>query len=104
DGGVDEAVVGARPRALGGARQALLAQELGRTGEVAVSLDQGALAVHHPRAGGVTEFLDHRGGDLGHQDPSPAGTGASSASASALAGGSAGASSATISSPSGSVE
>src|SRR6476646_7102117 len=100
--GVDEALVGAAPRTLGGAREALLPKELGRPGDVAVGLDQRALAVHHPRAGRVAELLDHRGGDLGHQDPSPAATGASSRSA--VAAGSDGATSATIASPSGSVE
>src|SRR4051812_1855848 len=101
---VDPALVGASPGALGRAREPLLAQELRCAPDVAVGLDQRALAVHHPGAGRVAELLDHRRVDVGHQDPSPPGAegpaGADASAGSSLAPGSAGISSATISSPS----
>src|SRR4051794_33331839 len=89
---VDPALVGASPGALGRAREPLLAQELRCARDVAVGLDQRALAVHHPGAGRVAELLNHRGVDIGHQDPSPTGAeGSAGAEASAGAEGSAGA-------------
>src|ERR1700688_852548 len=64
---VDEALIGAPPcfrRCTGGS---LGTQPVLDPVHVAVASDQGALAVHHPRAGALPQGLDHRRGDLGHQ-------------------------------------
>jgi hypothetical protein len=48
-------------RALGGLAEAALAQQLLSGLDVAACLDEGALAVHHPRAGQLAELLDESG-------------------------------------------
>jgi len=48
------------PSALGGAGQALLAQQDFRALDVAVRLLERALALHHRRSGEVAQFLDER--------------------------------------------
>src|SRR5215210_8099133 len=52
--------------ALGGLPEALLAQELLRRLDVTTRVDERSLGVHHPRAGEITQLLDERGGDRGH--------------------------------------
>src|SRR4051794_38024981 len=60
---LDDAL-GRRPRAaLRGLRLTLHAQDLDRLFDVPVRLDEGALAVHHPRAGAFAELLHVLGGD-----------------------------------------
>ena len=54
---------------LGGSGQTLLAQPVDRGFDVASGLGQRLLAVHHAGAGLLAQFLDKRGGNLGHGHP-----------------------------------
>ena len=62
----DEAVGGGAAGPLADVLGTLDAQELDGLVEVAVSLVERLLAVHHAGAGEVAELLDVRGGEVGH--------------------------------------
>src|SRR5919201_176793 len=66
DVAVDPALVGGPAGALGHRGQAPLAEQLRGALDVAVGVLEGALAVHHARAGALAELLDLRGRDLAH--------------------------------------
>ena len=66
DDRADEALGGRPVGALAGLRHALLAQQGAGGVEIAVRLLQRPLAIHHPRAGELTELLDEACTDLGH--------------------------------------
>src|SRR5579859_7581071 len=52
---------------LGGLREALLADDLDGGVDVALGVDERALAVHHPGARALAELLDEAGRNLGHE-------------------------------------
>ena len=79
--------------ALARGRHAALAQERAGSVEIAVRLLERALAVHHPRAGGVAELLDERCADRGAHSGSPPSAATAAGSSSAPAAASAGLSS-----------
>src|SRR5690606_736658 len=62
----DHALGGDPPGHLRGFRAAADAEDLLRLFQVAPRLDEGLLAFHHAEAGGFTQLLDHRCGDLCH--------------------------------------
>src|SRR5215213_8148742 len=62
----DESLGGNATGLLGGLRQPLLAQPVLRRLHVSISLRERGLAVHHARAGGLAQVLDHRRGDICH--------------------------------------
>ena len=64
DVGCDRALGRRAAAALGGGRLALDAEDLDGLVHVAAGLDEGALGVHHRRAGALAERLDVGGGDL----------------------------------------
>ena len=66
DIGFDDALLGFALGALGGGEDALLANDLSGTLEVAVGLVEGALGVHDAGPRLLPEFLDESGGDFGH--------------------------------------
>src|SRR5947208_6577896 len=66
DVGVDQALVGTAAGALGLAGETLLAEDLRGALGIAVGLDQGALAIHHARAGRFTKRLHHGSRDVRH--------------------------------------
>src|SRR5580700_5821697 len=66
-GDPDKALSGDAAGLLRRRSEALLAQSIERRLEITVALGERALAIHHPGAGLLAQFLDQRGGDLSHR-------------------------------------
>src|SRR6266540_1279220 len=87
DAVADDALGRLAPGALRSRREPALAQQHTRRLDVAARLLEGALALHHPRAGRVAELLDEAGRDRGHSAVTSwvSGSAVASASGSAVA-------------------
>ena len=62
----DGALIGLTSGLLSSLSKTVLAQNVNGGVHIAISLDEGLLALHHRRIGHLAELLDHSGGNLCH--------------------------------------